>query len=190
MKEEFWRTITDAPLYDISTLGRVRNSKTNKILKGYINKYGYEMISLESSVYKRKITIGIHILVARYWIPNFHNYPEVNHKDENKLNNSVENLEWCDRNYNVHYGTAINRTANTLANKLGKPIKVKSDKDVILFKGIGFAARYYNIPRKSIESALKGSGYIRKYNLEFTKALPSEISLLDDREYYIIKTSK
>lgn len=184
---EVWRMIADAPNYYVSNKGRIKNVSRDRILKTTISDSDYEMVTIQSSLYKRKITIAIHILVAKAWLLNPNDYREVNHKDENKLNNNVENLEWCTREYNVHYGTSINRTANTLANKLGKPIKVKSDKEIILFKGISFAARYYNIPRKSIENALKGSGYSKKYNLEFLKALSSEISLLNNRESYVIK---
>ena len=55
----------------------------------------------------------IHRLVAEAFIPNPYNLPQVNHKDENKSNNSVENLEWCDISYNIKYGTGIERRLNT-----------------------------------------------------------------------------
>ena len=55
--------------------------------------------------------IGVHRLVASSFIPNPHNLPQVNHKDEDKSNNNVTNLEWCSSKYNINYGTRIQRRA-------------------------------------------------------------------------------
>ena len=55
---------------------------------------------------KQNYLLG-HRIVATTFIPNPDNLPQVNHKDENKLNNSVDNLEWCDEKYNSNYGTRI-----------------------------------------------------------------------------------
>ena len=58
----------------------------------------------------------IHRLVALAFIPNPDKLPEINHIDENKANNHVTNLEWCDRKYNINYGTVLKRTAEKLTN--------------------------------------------------------------------------
>ena len=50
-------------------------------------------------------TKRVHRLVAQAFIPNPNGYKEINHKDEDKTNNRVSNLEWCDRLYNMNYGT-------------------------------------------------------------------------------------
>lgn len=58
------------------------------------------------------ITHNVHRLVAETFIPNPDNLPEINHKDENKENNCVDNLEWCTRKYNMNYGTTQFRIHN------------------------------------------------------------------------------
>lgn len=100
---EQWKTIFDYPDYEVSNLGRVRSLKfgKEKLLNPGINKYGYINVNLckngEAKNHK------VHRLVAQAFIPNPNNYPEVNHKDENKQNNCVDNLEWCTSQYNHDY---------------------------------------------------------------------------------------
>lgn len=114
---EIWKDIKGYEgMYQISNLGRVKSFKMKKveheyILKPYSTKKGYLRVSLSKhNKYKGPL---IHRLVATYFLDNPYNYKEVNHKDENKQNNCVDNLEWCDRKYNVLYGTAKKREANT-----------------------------------------------------------------------------
>lgn len=92
-------------LYQVSNLGRVKsleNSKTRKekILKPEI-RTGYYSVNLCKNGKQKHIRI--HRLVAEAFIDNPKKLPMVNHKDENKLNNHAENLEWCDTTYNTHY---------------------------------------------------------------------------------------
>ena len=83
--------------YKVSTEGVVISRKTNKELIGDLNHKGYKRVSID---YKKQF---IHRLVALAFIPNPNNYPQVNHIDCNKLNNHVENLEWCNNSYNNLY---------------------------------------------------------------------------------------
>jgi len=106
-------------IYKVSTLGNVKNIKTGKILKPSM-RGEYLKYNLCS---KNKIkTVSIHRLVAEAFIPNTNNYPIINHKDENKLNNSVFNLEWCSHSYNVNYGECCKKIglSNSIKRK-GKP---------------------------------------------------------------------
>jgi len=87
----------------VSTDGRIKSLITNKILKGNGNN-GYLSVELfKNGISKRLL---IHRIVAETFILNPLNLPIVNHKDENKHNNCVDNLEWCDQKYNANYGNA------------------------------------------------------------------------------------
>lgn len=109
VKEE-WRPIADFEgIYEVSSEGRVRRVKegANKILKPYSNNKGYLGVDLCDC--GRRLSAKIHRLVAVAFIPNPMGYLEINHKDENKANNAVKNLEWCTRQYNVKYGTGAEK---------------------------------------------------------------------------------
>lgn len=106
MKEQ-WKDIADFDNYEVSDLGRVRNKKTKKILKprNYPNGYVYFTLYKDGDYITQYNRMG-HRLVAETFIPNPNNYPEVNHKDEIKENNNVENLEWISHQDNIDYSLA------------------------------------------------------------------------------------
>ena len=81
------------------------------MLKGYPDKNNYLRAHLcKNSKIK---TFGVHKLVAIMFLPNKFNYNQINHKDENKQNNCVNNLEWCTTIYNINYGTRTKRAVET-----------------------------------------------------------------------------
>lgn len=92
-------------LYQISNLGNVKSLKFGKerILKPGKNKYNYLQVVLTKQGKVKGYLV--HRLVAMAFILNPNNFREINHRDEDKTNNRVENLEWCDRKYNINYGT-------------------------------------------------------------------------------------
>ena len=106
--------IEDYENYEVTTTGEVINTKTGKVLKGQKDKDGYLKVQLCKNG-KVKIFL-IHRLVAQAFIPNPLNLPQVNHKDEDKTNNTVENLEWCTPKYNSNYGTHNKRSAESNIN--------------------------------------------------------------------------
>ena len=89
-------------LYQISNLGRVWSIGSQKYLKGSIDKDGYMCVYLTAKNGKTKME-KIHRLVALVFLDNPNNYTQVNHKDKNKQNNCVDNLEWCTAKYNNTY---------------------------------------------------------------------------------------
>ncbi len=103
-------------LYQVSDDGQVRNSK-GIILKPEVNKKGYLRVNLFKEGKKKKYRI--HRLVAMAFIPNPDNLPQINHIDEDKSNNCLTNLEWCDCKYNNNYGTHTER----MAKKHSKPVR-------------------------------------------------------------------
>ena len=106
--KEIWKDVVGHEGdYEVSNLGRVWSNKTNKILKPHYNKLGYARLILRKD--NKSIGASPHRLVAIAFIPNPHNLPEVNHKDENPSNNRLDNLEWCTKKYNNNYGTKIQR---------------------------------------------------------------------------------
>ena len=88
--------------YQVSNLGRIWSIKRQKYLKGCEDKDGYLRVNLTAKNGKVK-TERVHRLVAIAFIPNPLGLPVVNHKDENKQNNMVDNLEWCSVRYNNIY---------------------------------------------------------------------------------------
>lgn len=106
MMEE-WKPIKGyEKMYQISNFGRVKRlkgfgCKKDRILRPLTYNTGYQMIWLQQK------QCLIHRLVAEAFIPNPNNYTEINHKDEDKTNNRVDNLEWCNHQYNIDYSQSM-----------------------------------------------------------------------------------
>ena len=113
-------------LYQVSNFGRVRSldrvdSRGHK-LKGKIirckpRENGYVYVGLHKNGEKQQL-FTMHRLVATMFIPNPENLPIVNHKDEDKYNNNVDNLEWCTQEYNNTYGTCRKRAGEKISEKM------------------------------------------------------------------------
>lgn len=144
-REEEWRYINGFEgLYEVSNLGRVR------AVSRIINVIGYNVhrnpiirkISKKKNGYYGLTIMGknllIHRIVADAFIPNPNKYPQINHKNEDKSDNRVENLEWCSAKYNSNYGTRVERL------KKSNP-KMKGMKVLCVNENGGIIKRYNTI---------------------------------------------
>lgn len=193
--EEIWKDIPEYEgLYQVSDLGRVRSLNYNqtgeiKLLKQSTNKKGYKQISLYKNGKEKKYRV--HRLVAIAFLPNPNNYKEVNHKDECKSNNNMNNLEWCTREYNINYGTVRKRISeskkgekNPFYGKKGKyhptskPILMydKEGNFIRRFESMSATNEYFGKKNayKNVSDCLTGKqktayGYIFRYAEEIEK---------------------
>lgn len=133
MTEE-WHDIQDYKgLYQVSNLGRVRSLDREitaisrwgtpqkyiakgRIIKGSLSTVGYPQVRLSKDGIIT--TYQVHRLVATAFLANPNNLSEVNHKNEDKCDNKVSNLEWCDRDYNAHYLNACTRHAHKICKRV------------------------------------------------------------------------
>lgn len=131
-------------LYAITSCGKVWSYRGQKFLKSRNNRYGYEYVVL--CVGGERKTLVVHRLVAEAYIPNPLGLPQVNHKDENKNHNYINNLEWCDAKYNMNYGTRSQRTRK-------KIYCIELEK---VFDGVRVAAEELGLNHPNISACLKG----------------------------------
>ena len=99
-------------LYAVTPEGEVWSYRRKKFLGYHYDKRGYPRVSLYKDGKIKHYMI--HRLVAEAYIPNTDNLPQINHRDENKTNNCIQNLEWCDGKYNANYGTRNEKISNSL----------------------------------------------------------------------------
>lgn len=169
--EEVWKDVVGYEgLYQVSNTGKIRGldrlSSCNQFVSGKIkeqrhDKDGYLKVTLCKDGNKK--CHSVHRLVATAFIPNPNDFPVINHKDENKQNNYVENLEWCTVKYNTNYGTCIQRRVAKIRGKRTddkrcKTIYQYSNEGILIntFLSIGDASRSLNIRKSTIKDILHG----------------------------------
>lgn len=181
---EIWKDIKNYKgLYQVSNIGRVKSldhirqnrdgltciSKGKLLNPGKDNK-GYMIVVLSKN--GKTKTYRIHRLVAESFIDNPNNYKCVNHKDENKANNNIDNLEWCTYKYNNNYGTKPQKISKGNSKKVNQ-----YDKELNFIKQWGSMAeaeKKLNIKRASVnisaccKNKLKSAyGYVWRYSNDY-----------------------
>ena len=167
---EEWKIIKEFDNYEVSNLGKIRN-KNKKILKQFINNKGYLQLTLYKNM--KKYTVKVHRLVAKAFISNPNNLLQINHKDGNKQNNCVDNLEWCTNSYNQLEANRMGFCKNRIKKSNEKTRKLigKYDKNGNLIKkyiSLKEASNKNNISYKSMSLCACGKtkssgGYVWKY---------------------------
>ncbi len=184
--------IKDYPNYEISTTGQVRNRNTGRLLKQFIKESrgaSYKVVSLYNG--DRRRTLLVHRLVAETFIPNPEHLPQVNHIDENSLNNQAENLEWCTAKYNVNYGNHNQKCRESLLRsgkgwkgkkhreeskkkmsvaKLGKPSlrkKAVTINNEIVMPSLTECAAFLNISLTQVYNLLNGNRHSETISLKY-----------------------
>lgn len=181
MEDEIWKDVPNYEgLYMVSNKGRIKSLSVidsfgkqtpERIMNGSFPKIGYHFVTLTKN--KKRIRCGVHTIVARAFIQNPNNLPMVNHKDENKLNNCVENLEWCSARDNLMHNDGHIRRGK----KMKRPIlQCTSGGEIIMeYEDVGHAEMATGLSSTSILRRCNGvyntplGGYYWKYKNENEK---------------------
>lgn len=164
--KEIWKVIKETSgRYEISNLGRVKSCARisgqntrlpERILKPSLDKDGYRRIGLSLGSRDKIIYRMVHRLVAEEFIPNPQNLPQVNHRDGNRQNNNVDNLEWCDNSYNQWHRCHVNGNLpdNSYKEKCVQATLPSGEK--IKFDSITKCANHFGVKRTAIGRKING----------------------------------
>ena len=177
--EEVWKDVQGYEgIYQVSNLGNVKSLDREVKCKNSIRLYKGKILSQckdDKGYYRVLLSVAgkhksaqIHRLVAEAFIDNKNKFPEVNHKDENPSNNRVDNLEWCEKIYNLSYGTGRIRSIESHRKKI---LQFDMNNNLISeFEGVNIAAKAIGKPKDAtaITKCCQGKfktayGYIWKY---------------------------
>ena len=143
-------------LYQVSNLGRVRSIKRKIFVKPNVDPAGYWKVCLTNHNHKWR-QYAIHRLVASAFIPNPTGFPAVNHKDECKSNNCVDNLMWCTHRQNTNWGTCRSKISKAISKQVDQ--YTKDGTFVKRWKSMTEAAKALKLPISEISKCTRTTRY-------------------------------
>ena len=167
---EIWRDIHGYEgKYQVSNYGRIKSLYTNKLKKATIKNWGYKCVDLYLNGKRENKTI--HRLVAMTFIPNPNGYKVINHIDGNKLNNNVNNLEWCTQSYNIKHSYDNNLHIPTIEKAINsRKRKILCHQNNKKYNSIIEAAKDLNLNTGKICEVCKGTrNHTKGYTFEYIK---------------------
>ena len=205
--EEIWKDIPDTKgYYQVSNFGSVRvvdrdivysngtiHHHRGRMIKPSENGHGYLQVHFNTSDGRVK-TITIHKLVALLFVDGYADGLEVNHKDENKHNNRADNLEWCTREYNSSYGTAISKRVE----KYKKCSWAKRTKIIVVYKdgvkvgefnGYKEAGEALGVTGEYLSFVANGQRKSRRYKVEIKRPRSYQVGQYKDGKLIAVHSS-
>lgn len=164
-EQVIWKTYPDYPFIEVNQFGEVRTkdryvpSRGGKrlikghVLKQYLTPNGYMQVVFSAN--GKSVHLFVHRIAATCFLPNPNNYPEINHKDNDRTNNAISNLEWCTHQYNQDYK---NNFGTSQAELVGRPVIAVNPEtfEVFWFESQSEAARQLGVFRENIRRVVKG----------------------------------
>ena len=171
-KDEKWKDIEDFPHYQVSDYGRVRNKDTKYIMAQLKNSGGYMTIRLRKNYGDaHKPAASVHRLVAEAFLGGKHPDLQVNHKDGNKTNNHVDNLEWCTRKENAQHAMRLGLFKPQAPEGPKRRVRIVETDEI--FDTIRDCANYLDVAEQHIWSCLNGYRSTRKgFHFEYVDEKP------------------
>lgn len=158
-QEEFKACPSPFSRYKISRNGVVIGARYNRPIKQYINNCGYVSLSVTKDGSNKKTTVTLSHLLASAWIPNTKNLSEVDHIDDNRLNNELSNLRWVSHrdNLNKSHRRQLMKKAN------GRPVKkLNDDGSFEIYNSIKEAAEANGLSNTSVSGSASGQLHLNK----------------------------